>query len=92
MAITNAVAKSFKTESLNGEHLAANTYKCALFTSAATLDKNTTAYAAAFAPILHNYLRPYQGSQGNDVSVSLGALGAGVRGTVVIRGWTSHSG
>jgi hypothetical protein len=46
MAITAAVCDSFKTEILQGIHLAADTYKIALFTSAATLSKATTAYAA----------------------------------------------
>lgn len=46
MAITSAVCNSFKTESLDGIHLAADVYKIALFTSAAALDKTTTAYAA----------------------------------------------
>lgn len=46
MAITNAVANSFKVESLDGIHLAADVYKIALYTSAATLSKATTAYSA----------------------------------------------
>ena len=46
MAITAAICNSFKQEILQGEHLAANTYKIALFTSAATLSKATTVYSA----------------------------------------------
>jgi len=46
MAITNAVCNSFKVEALDGVHLAADVYKIALFTGAATLSKATTAYAA----------------------------------------------
>ena len=46
MAITNALCTSFKQEALGGEHLAANTYKIALYTSAATLGASTTAYSA----------------------------------------------
>ena len=46
MAITAAICTSFKQEVLGGEHLAANTYKIALYTSAATLDATTTAYSA----------------------------------------------
>ena len=46
MAITAAITNSYKVELLSGIHLAADTYKIALFTSAATLSKSTTAYAA----------------------------------------------
>lgn len=46
MAITQALCNSYKQEVLGGTHLAADTYKIALFTSAATLDKTTTAYSA----------------------------------------------
>src|SRR6185369_15420484 len=46
MAITAAICNSFKKEILGGEHLAADAYKIALYTSAATLDSSTTAYSA----------------------------------------------
>ena len=46
MAITNALCTSFKSEALQGIHLAADVYKIALYTSAATMDKSTTAYSA----------------------------------------------
>jgi hypothetical protein len=47
MAITAAFCNSFKQELLAmTPHTAADTYKIALFTSAATLSKSTTAYAA----------------------------------------------
>ncbi len=47
MAITAAICNSFKTELLAmTPHTAGDTYKIALFTSAATLSKATTAYAA----------------------------------------------
>lgn len=48
MAITAAVCNSFKKELLDGSgtHLAADVYKMALYTSAATLSKSTTAYSA----------------------------------------------
>ncbi len=45
MAITAAMCNSFKTESLQGIHLASNVYKIALFTNLATLSKATTVYA-----------------------------------------------
>jgi hypothetical protein len=45
MAITTALCNSFKQEILQGIHLAADTYKIALFSSVATLNKSTTAYS-----------------------------------------------
>lgn len=45
MAITTAICNSYKKELLDGVHNAADTYKIALFTNAATLDKTTTAYS-----------------------------------------------
>ena len=47
MAITQAMATSFKVQLLNGVHnFSANTFKLALYTSSATLNENTTAYSA----------------------------------------------
>ena len=50
MAITQAVANSFKQELLEGEHTfqfsGGDTFKLALYTSAATLNSTTTAYAS----------------------------------------------
>ena len=47
MAITQAMATSFKVELLNGQqNFSANTFKLALYTSSASLDENTTAYTA----------------------------------------------
>jgi hypothetical protein len=47
MAITQAMATSFKVELLNGQqNFSANTFKLALYTSSASLDENTTAYSA----------------------------------------------
>jgi len=50
MAITQAVANSFKQELLEGEHTfqfsGGDTFKLALYTSAATLDSSTTVYSA----------------------------------------------
>ena len=46
MAITQAMCTSFKVDLLDGEQdFGADTFKIALFTSAATLDASTTAYA-----------------------------------------------
>jgi len=45
MAITAAVCNSYKKEALEGVHLAADVYKIALYTSAATLSKSTTVYS-----------------------------------------------
>jgi hypothetical protein len=44
--ITTAACDSFKTESADAVHQPGDTYKIALYTSAATLDKNTTAYSS----------------------------------------------
>lgn len=41
---TQALCNSFKLEILDGVHLAADTYKIALYTSSATLSKSTTVY------------------------------------------------
>lgn len=46
MPITSAFCTSAKSEFLQGTHTSADTYKIALFTSSATLDATTTAYAA----------------------------------------------
>ena len=50
MAITQAVANSFKKEVLEGEHTfqfsGGDNFKLALYTSAATLNSTTTAYTA----------------------------------------------
>ncbi len=46
MAILQAIATSFKAEILQGIHDSADTYKIALYTSAATLVATTTAYSA----------------------------------------------
>jgi hypothetical protein len=45
MAITTAICNSYKKEILEGVHAAGDTYKLALFTSAASLGADTTAYA-----------------------------------------------
>ncbi len=50
MAITQAICNSFKTEILTGTHnftaSTGDTFKIALYTSSATMDKTTTAYSA----------------------------------------------
>lgn len=48
--------------------------------------------AGAFSPIIHNYTRPFIGTAGNAVSVVVPALGAGVRCTASIRGFSSKGG
>jgi hypothetical protein len=51
MAITSAVCNSFKTEVLQGLHnftaSSGNSFKLALYTSSATLNKSTTAYSTS---------------------------------------------
>lgn len=46
MAITAAICDSYKQEILKGIQGQSDTYKMALYTSAATLDKTTTVYSA----------------------------------------------
>ena len=45
MPITTAICNSYKQEILEGVHSSADTYKLALYTSAATLGASTTAYS-----------------------------------------------
>lgn len=47
MAITQAVCDQFYKDILDGVHEPGDTYKIALFTSAAALDRTTTGYSAA---------------------------------------------
>ena len=51
MAITSAVCNTFKTEALRAVHnftaSSGNTFNLALYTSSATLDKDTTAYTTS---------------------------------------------
>jgi hypothetical protein len=47
--------------------------------------------AAAFAPIVINYVRPIEIGQGANCDVTMPALGAGVVGTVVLRGFATTS-
>ena len=48
MAITQAMCDSFKVQLLNGQqNFLANTYKIALYTSAATISNATTAYTSS---------------------------------------------
>jgi hypothetical protein len=49
MAITTAVCNSYKSEIMDGIHLAADTYMLALFTSSAALDQTITAYGTGGA-------------------------------------------
>ena len=68
MAITQAMATSFKVQLLNGQHnFSANTFKLALYTSSATINENTTAYSASNeVPSTGNY-----SAGGNTLSVSV---------------------
>lgn len=45
MAITTALCNQAKQDFLDGVHASGDTYKIALFTSSASLDKTTTAYS-----------------------------------------------
>lgn len=46
MTITTAICNSYKQEILEGVHASTDTYKIALYTDAATLSADTTAYSA----------------------------------------------
>ena len=74
MAITQAMATSFKVQLLNGQHnFSANTFKLALYTSSATLNENTTAYSATNeVPSTGNY-----SAGGNTLTVSVTPTNSG---------------
>jgi hypothetical protein len=74
MAITQAMATSFKVQLLNGQqNFSANTFKLALYTSSATLGENTTAYSATNeVPSTGNY-----SAGGNTLSVSVTPTNSG---------------
>ena len=74
MAITQAMATSFKVELLNGQHnFTANTFKLALYTSSATLNENTTAYSTSNeVPSTGNY-----SAGGNTLTVSVTPTNSG---------------
>jgi hypothetical protein len=74
MAITQAMATSFKVQLLEGQHnFSANTFKLALYTSSATLNENTTAYSATNeVPSTGNY-----SAGGNTLTVSVTPTNSG---------------
>lgn len=74
MAITQAMATSFKVQLLEGQHnFSANTFKLALYTSSASLDENTTAYTASNeVPSTGNY-----SAGGNTLTVSVTPTNSG---------------
>ena len=45
--------------------------------------------SALFAPVIHNFIRPYQCGENTDATITMGALGSGVRGTLVLKGFTA---
>ena len=74
MAITQAMATSFKVQLLNGQHnFSADTFKLALYTSSATLNENTTAYTVSNeVPSTGNY-----SAGGNTLTVSVTPTNSG---------------
>ena len=74
MAITQAMATSFKVQLLEGQHnFSANIFKLALYTSSATLNENTTAYSATNeVPSTGNY-----SAGGNTLTVSVTPTNSG---------------
>ena len=80
MAITQSMPTSFKSEVLQGVHLAADTYKIALFTSTATLDATTTVYSATNEVVGAGYTAGGLTLSGYSVTTS---------GTTAILDWTT---
>lgn len=74
--------------SASGAPSAAVTARIRTSAGATTMDQLELP-AAAFAPIVINYVRPLEGADAASVDVTLPALGAGVTGTVVVRGFTT---
>ena len=82
MAISQAMATSFKVEILDGIHnfgtgvvrasTAADTFKIALYTSAATLDASTTAYTTSGEVVGTNYT-----AGGNTLAISVVPVSSG---------------
>ena len=74
MAITQAMATSFKVQLLEGQHnFSSNTFKLALYTSSATLNENTTAYTTSNeVPSTGNY-----SAGGNTLTVSVTPTNSG---------------
>jgi hypothetical protein len=70
MAITQAMCSSFKTEVFGGIHdLDTDVLKLALYTSAATLDATTTAYAASDEVVAAGYTAGGQDLTGAVISL-----------------------
>lgn len=80
--ITSAFCNSAKLEMLQGIHLASHTYKVALYTSAASLDKTTTAYSVTNEVVGAGY------SAGG---VALAGYAAALAGDIAYIDWTDPS-
>ncbi len=80
MAITSALCTSAKKEFLEGVHEAGDTYKIALFTSAASLDASTTAYSTT---------NEYVGAGYVAGGATLSGYASGSSGTTAWIDWTS---
>jgi len=91
MAIAQALCTSFKSEILDEQHdIAADTFKCALFTSSASLGEATTAYSSS------NEISNASGSAYSAGGVSLTSAAIATTGTTVFvdfadPSWTSAS-
>jgi hypothetical protein len=78
--MTSALCNSYKQEILQGIHLAADTYKIALFTSSATWDATTTAYATTNEVVGAGYVAG---------GATLSGFTTGASGSTVWIDWTS---
>lgn len=79
MAIAQAIATSFKAEILQGIHDSADTYKIALYTSAATMGAATTVYSVTNEIVGIGYIAGGATLSGFSVATS---------GTTAILDWT----
>lgn len=80
MPINAAICKSYKQEVLQGIHLAADTYKIALYTSAANLSVDTTVYSAT---------NEVSGTGYTAGGTTLSGFSATLDGTTAILDWTT---
>lgn len=80
MAITSAIATSYKADVLNGVHQPGDAYKIALYTSSATMDATTTAYSAT---------NEVSGSGYSAGGLALAGFAVATSGTTAYLTWTN---
>lgn len=85
MSITQALCTSFKSEILQGIHSSSDTYKIALFTSAAALDATITAYGVGGAAA-----NEVTGTGYTAGGVALAGYSATTSGTTAMLDWSTN--